>query len=79
MWQYRMLENSKSQKDLFAACNKYAINAELVKAVLLSGTGSLLNRQSMIYSVTVGCNAAAKLSCKIQIYRNSKSCIFKTH
>jgi hypothetical protein len=41
-----MLEDSGSYKDLFAACNKYASNAELVKAVLLSGTGSLLNRRS---------------------------------
>jgi len=41
-----MLENSESYKDLFAACNKHASNAELVKAVLLSGTGSLLNRRS---------------------------------
>jgi hypothetical protein len=41
-----MLEGLESYKDLFAACNKYASNAELVKAVLLSGTGSLLNRRS---------------------------------
>jgi len=41
-----MLEDSESYKDLFADCNKYASNAELVKAVLLSGTGSLLSRRS---------------------------------
>ena len=46
LWQSQMLEDAESYKDHFAACNKYASNAELVKAVLLSGTGSLLNRRS---------------------------------
>jgi hypothetical protein len=41
-----MLDNSENYKDLTAYCNRYADNDELVKAVLLSGTGTLLYRRS---------------------------------
>jgi hypothetical protein len=41
-----MLNDSGNYKNLTTACNKYADNGELVKAVLLSGTGTLLYRRS---------------------------------
>lgn len=41
-----MLDDSENYKDLTAACNRYANNDELVKAVFLSGMGTLLYRQS---------------------------------
>ncbi|XP_069687119.1 ATP-dependent RNA helicase DHX30-like isoform X2 [Periplaneta americana] len=42
----RMLEDIDKFQDLNAACNKCGGNSELVKAVLLSGTGTLLYRRS---------------------------------
>jgi hypothetical protein len=41
-----MLDDTENYKDLTAACNKYADSDELVKAVFLSGTGTLLYRRS---------------------------------
>jgi hypothetical protein len=41
-----MLGDSENYKDLAAACNRYAEYDELVKAVFLSGTGTLLYRRS---------------------------------
>jgi hypothetical protein len=41
-----MLDNPEKYKDLNAVCNRYAGNDELVKAVLLSGTSTLLHRRS---------------------------------
>jgi hypothetical protein len=41
-----MLDDPKKYKDLDAACNRHAGNGELVKAVLLSGTSSILYRRS---------------------------------
>jgi hypothetical protein len=40
-----MLDDPEKYKDLDAACNKHAGNDELVKAVLLSGTSTLLRRR----------------------------------
>lgn len=41
-----MLDDPEKYKDVDAACNRLAGNDELVKAVLLSGTSTLLYRRS---------------------------------
>ncbi|KAJ9582630.1 hypothetical protein L9F63_023008, partial [Diploptera punctata] len=45
LWQSEMLDDSEEYKDLSGPRNKYAGNDELVKAIFLSGTGTLLYKR----------------------------------